>query len=131
AGTQFYVTFSPDLYAAPSVIAATGYAFIPPAGHGLDEDVAVGLLPVGSTSGLTPYQLPPAGYLDWLSAKGALSKQIFINVGYGSDTSRAGMPLCPYDGVRKVSSSRYRALLPSRLGLLMNENATKLGGDCY
>jgi hypothetical protein len=30
-----------------------------------------------------------------------------------------------------VSSARDRALLPSWLGLLMTQNATKLGGDCY
>ena len=131
AGSQFFVSFSPDLYAAPSLIAASGYAFISQAGQGIDEDVAVVLLPAGSTSGLTPYQLPVAGYLDRLAAQGGLSKQTFINVGYGSANSGTGIPRFPYDGIRKVSTSRFMALQPSWLGLLMNQNATKQGGDCY
>lgn len=86
-GTQFYVSFSPDLYAQSfSYIAATSAVFDPHFGHGQENlhDLALVFLPPGSTMGLTPLQLPPAGLLDALAAKGGLRDKLFVNVGpYG------------------------------------------------
>jgi len=138
-GTQFYVSFSPDLYAQSfSYITATGAVFDPQFGHdqhwgdvGNLHDLALVFLPPGSTSGLTPLQLPPAGLLDALAARGGLTNQLFANVGYGTSATLTGKPGFPYDGVRKVSQSAFMGLRPTWLGLLMNSNATGLGGDCY
>ncbi len=134
SGTQFYVSFSSDLYAKSfSFITATSYAFDPGFGHDQADlhDLALVFLPKGSTKGLTPFKLPPAGYLDQLAAQGSLVSQVFVNVGYGTSASLTGPPSFPFDGVRKVSEAEFMALQPAWLGLLMNSNATDLGGDCY
>lgn len=133
-GTQFYVSFSHDLYASSfKFVAATGYVYDPLFGHDMGDlhDLAVVFLPAGSTRGLTVYQLPPARILDRLSAQGGLNDAIFINVGYGTANTRTGVPDFPYDGLRKMSESAFMALQPAWLGLLMNVSATDLGGDCY
>ena len=133
-GSQFYVSFAPDLYAkGVKSITATGYTFDPAYGHDVANlhDLAVVFLPANSTRGMTPYRLPTAGELDALSAKGALASAIFVNVGYGVSASRTGIPSFGYDGKRNVSESEFMALQPYWLGLLMNTSATGLGGDCY
>ncbi len=133
-GSQFYVSFSPDLYAKSfSYIAATGVVYDPQYGH--DEanlhDLALVFLPKGATKGITPLQLPRAGYLDDLKASGAINNTIFVNVGYGTSATLTGMPDFPFDGKRSYSQSEFMGLQPTWLGLLMNSNATGLGGDCY
>ena len=133
-GSQFYVSFAPDLYSkSAKVIKATGYTFDPQYGHDQANlhDLAVVFLPEGSTKGMTPYRLPKRGELDALSAKGALASAIFINVGYGTSATRTGVPSFSYDGKRSMSESPFMALQPYWLGLLMNTSATGLGGDCY
>jgi hypothetical protein len=134
AGTQFYVTFASDLLAnGIKIIPATGYAFDPLYGHDQANlhDLAVILLPAGSTKGMTPVGLPKAGELDALSAKGDLAKTLFVNVGYGSSASRTGPPSFGWDGKRNMSKSEFMGLQPTWLGLLMNTSATGEGGDCY
>ncbi|HEX2722035.1 MAG TPA: trypsin-like serine protease [Gemmatimonadaceae bacterium] len=134
AGSQFYVSFSSDLYAKSfKYIKATGYVYDPEYGRNTANlhDLALIFLPEGSTKGITPLQLPPLGYLDGLAAQGGLSKQLFVNVGYGSSSTRTGIPDFTYDGKRNTSKSEFMALQPTWLGLLMNSNATSEGGDCY
>lgn len=134
-GSQFHVTFAPDLYARGiRTIAATGYVWDPAyaqSGTAQLHDLAVVFLPKGSTRGMTPLALPPAGYLDGLAAKGALAEALFVNVGYGVGASRTGVPRFSYDGRRNVSLSEFMALQPTWLGLLMQAAATGEGGDCY
>lgn len=134
AGSQFYVSFSADLYSKSfKYIKATGYVYDPNYGHDQANlnDLALVFLPANSTKGITPLQLPPAGYLDQLAAHGALSKALFVNVGYGTGSTKRGPPGFPYDGLRKSSLSEFMGLQPTWLGLLMNESATGEGGDCY
>src|SRR6266542_1773515 len=134
AGTQFYVSFASDLYSTTAnYITATGYVYDPQFGHDQAKlhDLALVFLPENSTTGITPLQLPPAGYLDQLSAHGGLNKALFINVGYGTSDTLTGPPGWPYDGVRKTSKSKFMGLQQNWLGLLMNSNATGQGGDCY
>lgn len=131
---KLYVTFAPDLYARNiKVIRATGFRYDPEYGHDQADlhDLAVVFLPASATRGITPLQLPPAGYLDALAAKGALADQLFVNVGYGVSAARTGVPSFGYDGVRKASKSEFMGLQQHWLGLLMNSNATGEGGDCY
>jgi len=133
-GSQWYVSFAPDLYANDiEVIRADAYYYDPQYGHDQANlhDLAVIILPANSTRGLTPYSLPTRGELDRLSAKGGLKDAIFYNVGYGTSATRSGKPRFPYDGRRYVSESEFMALRPYWLGLLMNTHATGLGGDCY
>ncbi|HYJ80496.1 MAG TPA: trypsin-like serine protease [Longimicrobiaceae bacterium] len=134
ASAQLYVSFAPDMYARRiNAIAATGFSYDPRYGHDQADlyDLAVVFLPAGSTRGVTPLKLPPAGYLDALAAQGKLSGQLFVNVGYGVSANRTGPPSFTYDGVRKSSKSEFMALQPAWLGLLMNTSATGEGGDCY
>jgi hypothetical protein len=134
AGSQLYVSFDDNLYPTPKpLIAATSYHWDPLYGHDQAHlhDIAVVILPKGSTKGIQPLSLPPAGYLDALAAKGELSKSLFVNVGYGVDASLTGEPSFSYDGRRSWSKSEFMALQPEWLGLLMQTNATGEGGDCY
>ena len=132
--SQFYVSFAPDLFAKSlKTIASTRVVVDPQYGHDQAKlhDLALVFLPSGSTKGVTPLKLPPAGALDAMSAKGELSKALFVNVGYGVSASRTGQPAFPFDGVRKSSRSEFMGLQPTWLGLLMNASATGEGGDCY
>jgi hypothetical protein len=133
-GSQFYVSFAPDLYSKSArVIKATGYTYDPQYGHDQANlhDLAVIFLPASATRGMAIYRLPPRGELDVLSAKGALASATFINVGYGTSASRTGIPSFGYDGKRNMSESEFMGLQQYWLGLLMNTSATGLGGDCY
>jgi hypothetical protein len=133
-GSQWYVSFDPDLYANRiKVIKADAYYYDPQYGHDQANlhDLAVIILPENSTRGLTPYSLPKRGELDLLSAKGGLTDAIFYNVGYGTSASRTGIPQFSFDGRRYVSESEFMGLQQYWLGLLMNTSATGLGGDCY
>lgn len=133
-GSQFHVSFAPDLYARGiKTIAATRVVYDPAYGHDQANlhDLALVFLPSGSTRGMTPLRLPPLGALDAMAAKGALSKAMFVNVGYGVSANRTGVPTFTYDGTRKASLSEYMGLQPTWLGLLMNAAATGEGGDCY
>lgn len=133
-GSQFYVTFSSDLFAqGTKYIAATGYVYDPAYGHDQAKlhDLAVVFLPAGSTKGITPLKLPGAGALDFMAAHGGLASTLFVNVGYGTAASRTGPPSFGYDGKRSYSRSEFMGLQPTWLGLLMNTSATGEGGDCY
>ena len=134
AGSTVYVTFASDL-AAPgfTTITASSFAIDPRFGHDQSDPVDLGIvmLPAGSTAGLTPLGLPPAGLLDALSAQNGLKDQRFINVGYGVDASSSGHPTYSYDGQRRVSTSQFKSLQKAWLGLAMNASATGEGGDCY
>jgi V8-like Glu-specific endopeptidase len=133
-GHQVYVSFDDNLYPSPKpLIAATSWHYDPAYGHDTGDlhDLAVVILPAGSTKGITPLSLPPAGYLDALAAKGELSKTLFVNVGYGNSASLQGQPSFGYDGLRSWSKSEFMALNQTWLGLLMQTNATGEGGDCY
>lgn len=133
-GSQFYVSFSPDLFAKSfRYIKATGYVAHPEYGHDQAHwnDLALVFLPKGSTKGITPVKLPTAGILDQLHAKGALGRTLFVNVGYGVSATSTGIPGFPWDGKRNFSKSEFMGLQPTWLGLLMNESATGEGGDCY
>jgi hypothetical protein len=135
-GSQLYVTFHPDLQSGgvPPLIAATSFVFDPAYGHDRADmhDLGLVMLPDGSTNGITPLQLPPAGYLTEAAKKGGLRGEYFVNVGYGAQAEFKGAPPShTWDGKRRVSKSAFMALQPNWLGLLMNEDATGEGGDCF
>jgi trypsin len=132
--TVLWVSFDPDLLPAPSpVIRAVSFHFDPAFGHDQADlhDLAVVILPSGSTAGIEPLQLPTAGLLDRRAAQGGLVGQLFLNVGYGVSGSVTGRPAFTYDGNRNMSKAEFVALQPSWLELLMNSNATDEGGDCF
>src|SRR5437879_9076996 len=109
ADAQLYVSFDANLFAQPlqKLIAATEFHFDPGFGHDLGDlhDVAVVLLPAGSTTTIQPLQLPPAGLLDDLAAHNGLKDRIFLNVGYGVAATLRGKPPYTSAGVRQVATS--------------------------
>jgi hypothetical protein len=135
-GTPVHVSFDPDLVdgGVSPLIAADGFVFDPEYGHDRADmhDLGLVMLPDdGSTDGITPLLLPPAGYLTEAAQKGGLRGQYFVNVGYGAQAEFKGAPPThTWDGKRRVSKSVFMALQPNWLGLLMNEDATGEGGDC-
>jgi V8-like Glu-specific endopeptidase len=134
AGTQVYVSFSPDLGAKRvRLIAGTSFHYDPlyGASQSNPHDIGVIILNARDTRGITPLQLPPAGYLDALNADGGLKGVFILNVGYGGDATRTGQPAFTYDGVRKVSKSLFQNLEPSWLLINMNVSKTGEGGACY
>jgi hypothetical protein len=131
---QLYVSFDAALLPGPpNVIPAVAFHFDPAFGHDVANlhDLAVIILPAGSTTGITPLQLPPAGFLSELAAQGGLRGQLFVNVGYGVDASQRGHPAFGFDGLRKTSKSPFQALRPNWLVVQMNTNATGEGGVCF
>jgi hypothetical protein len=134
ADAQFYVTFDGDLRDGISgLITAAGFAYDPRFGHDQAHfyDNGIVILPPGSTTGITPAELPPAGYLDQRAARGGLRGQLFENVGYGVEAFFTQGPPRYHDPLQRlVSESPFMALQPTWLGLLMNADATGLGGDC-
>lgn len=133
-GTQFYVSFASDLYSGSiNAIAADSVRYDPLFGMSMANlhDLALVFLPAGSTSGITPLQLPSANYLTGRAAKNGLKNQVFVNVGYGSSADRHGKASFPYDGTRQWSQSVFSNLDNNWLLLSINTKATGLGGDCY
>ena len=132
-GSTIGVTFAADLNAPGlTVITTTTYAIDPRYGRGNDPlDLGIVTLPAGSTAGITPATLPPAGLLDSLAEQNGLRGQDFINVGYGVSITPHGRPTAASDGLRRMSTSPFMSLNHLWLGLLMSNAATGKGGDCY
>jgi hypothetical protein len=129
-GSQFYVSFAPDLLGKKvKIVAATGYEWDPQFGGSLANlhDLAIVTLPAGAAKGITPVRLPAAGALEQLARRGTR----FVNVGYGAYEVGKGGSSYSYDGFRRMSLSTFMSLLPTWLNLQTNVNATGLGGDCF
>ena len=95
-------------------------------------DLAVIILPEGSTEGLTPATLTTAGLLDDLSEHGNLREVEFTSVGYGAQADwEQGPTQWFWDGWRNYASAPLMALTPTQLYLNINEHATGGGGACY
>jgi hypothetical protein len=136
-GVLMWVTFDPDLTDGVDDAVPTGTGYVDP-GFGHDEgdlhDLALVGLPAGTGAalGLVPADLPPLNLLTMMSRRGGLRGTLFENVGYGLNaTFKQGQPRFSLVDMRMVSLSPFMALTGSRLGLLMNQDATGLGGDCY
>ena len=137
AGSQFFVTFDNNLLDNGGVfatIASTSYAFNQALGFPFANDIrdaGVVILPAGSTSGITPVQLPALGALDAMAARGTQRNQFFEAVGYGVSVTVTGLPQSSWDGRRNTALERFMSLTPYQLGLSMNSHATGQGGDCH
>jgi hypothetical protein len=103
-------------------------------GHDMSDlkDVGALVLPQPVT-GITPAQLPPAGYLDQLDAAGLLRQgnnvAKFAEVGYGG-TLLWPPPQVVYQDKRQYSLSAFRNLHKAWLFLSQNA-ALGNGGTCY
>jgi Trypsin len=109
----------------PKYVEADHHPFNPQ--HGSDPgDIAVIILPLSATQGITPATLPTLGLLDQLAAKNALHGAVFTAVGYGSQ-DRFGNQLNPVP--RMFAFSTFSALEVGYLQLSINPTLNN-GGDC-
>jgi hypothetical protein len=142
AGSQLWVTFEAnvaiddetDEVTAASWHQATDFASDPAFGHDHAnlKDYAVVLL--ADTVAVTPAELPTAGLLDAIAARGGLRRDaVFDNVGYGFVPSfKGGPPAYANPPGRMFSTSLFQALTQSWLRLLMNSDASDgNGGVCF
>ena len=90
-------------------------------------DLAVIILPLNVTQGITPATLPTLGLLDELAVKNALHGVLFTGVGYGS-VDRFGNQSNPIP--RMFAFSAFGALEPGFLQLSINPNLNN-GGACF
>ncbi|MGA1863566.1 MAG: trypsin-like serine protease [bacterium] len=133
---NFLVTFDSQFNPISGEFIKVKEFFIDPDfGHDKGDlhDMAVVILPEGSTEGIKPAELPAVNLLGEMNQKHGLFDNNFINVGYGVEPEWKGGPLriLPFDGYRRMSISPFMALTKSWLFLLMNNDATDQGGICY
>ncbi|HEX9166903.1 MAG TPA: trypsin-like serine protease [Gemmatimonadales bacterium] len=135
AGARLFVTFDPDLRDGVTELRAAGAFHISPRyWHDAADPQDMGLVELAEpVEDITPLPLPSAGHLDGLAAQGGLRMRNFVNVGYGASALGRGNPSAGFswDGRRNQSLSRFSALRPNWLVLLMARAATGLGGDCF
>jgi hypothetical protein len=110
----------------PKYVLANGTHPFSPHHNSDPGDLAVIMLPLSVTQGITPAALPTLGLLDDLAAKNALHGVLFTDVGYGSE-DRFGNRPNPMP--RMFAFSAYRALEPGFLQLSINPNLNN-GGAC-
>jgi hypothetical protein len=136
--TQLFVSFDSEMLDADGpgdLIGSVAFYWDPAFGQNLGDlhDLGVILLPVGSVTGFSHVQLPPAGYLDGLKAAGTLKDTPIELVGYGSVPSwqhRGGTQFA-YDGIRRTADGTIKGLTLAWLLFNQNQNATGNGGLCF
>jgi len=116
----------------PNYVEANSNPFNPV--HKSDSgDVAVLILPAGSTTGIAPAILPTLGLLDQLSMKNGLKGAVFTAVGYGFQDRLVGGGLSEFGQEnpvwRRFAFSTFSALKVGLLQLSINP-VTGNGGDC-
>src|SRR4051794_34132858 len=130
AASQLWVTFDPNATydGGTGVVTASGWhqasgaAFDPLTGHDQGNLKDYGVLLLAEPVAVAPVQLPAAGLLDALAAKGALRPgTVFDNVGYGVVPTFKGGPAqyAPPPG-RMFSTSIFQGLTAAWLKLLIN-----------
>jgi secreted trypsin-like serine protease len=138
--SQVWVTFAPSydedstslagLFAGSYVTDPAYNNYSGPGGVADPHDIAVVLLQ--QSPGLTPAQLPPAGFLNGLKAAGTLTSQTITAVGYGTvrEDKTHGPAAFFFDGVRRFVLQSPLNLEPSWL-LVSMQPSTGNGGTCY
>ena len=133
-GKTIGVTFDPRTFdpSRPFIPAAT--TEVDPAfGHDQGDFHDLAVITLGRPAPAAPAVLPAAGLLDQLAAKGSLHDQLFTNVGYGAIgfARGGGKPALIVDFMRRFATPPFLALRNTVLKLLLNNNATGQGGNCF
>ncbi len=133
---RVWVTFAPE-YDEDSTsragLFAGSYVSHPAYGSGgynNPHDIAVVLL--DESPGVTPAELPTAGFLNRLKSSHELRDRTFTTVGYGTvrNTKKTGPHAFFFDGKRRFATQDALNLQPSWL-LLSMQPSTGDGGTCY
>lgn len=137
AGTTYYVSFDPDVtttandltsgqfITASAVHAHPGYSFP-------YNDLGVAILPAGSTEGIVPLELPPAGYLEQLKHRGILFRTPVVVVGYGIRSGGRGhLEVDNGDIIRQMATTKVLQLTDPWLITASNAVNAGRGGTCH
>jgi V8-like Glu-specific endopeptidase len=136
-GATYYITFAPvalpvsePLSANTSLISSTT-AYLHPDYQFPYNDMAVVILPAGSTTGITPTPLAPEGFLVDLKRQGAWGQQTATAVGYGTASYGQGPYYTQDDGVRRYADLKLISF--NDYYLQLRNNAVNAGktGICY
>jgi len=136
-GATYYVTFAPvalpvsePLSANTSLISSTT-AYLHPDYRFPYNDMAVVILPAGSTTGITPTPLAPEGYLVDVKSEGAWGQKTATVVGYGTASFGQGPYYTQNDAVRRYADLKLISF--NAYYLQLKNNAVKAGmtGACY
>jgi hypothetical protein len=98
-------------------------------GSSRENDLAVLLFPEGTFDQVTPIELPTAGLLDDLAARGGLVGRNVTLVGYGTDAA-VGPPRYFSHGYRQTATAPIQALTPRWLRIQQTPAATGQGSLC-
>jgi hypothetical protein len=138
AGVSFdaVIPFGDLTTSATKVIAATSVVTNPlyNQSQGDPGDIAVLLLPEGTTGGITPAALPSAGLLDQLASQNGLKTAVFTAVGYGVQNRVTGGGTPFFQDLNPVprmyAFSSFNSLNVGYLRLSQNPS-TGNGGTCF
>lgn len=131
-GVTFDPTYNPS---TSTVIPAVSVTVDPLFKKGRGGDLHdLGVITLASPVAETPVALPTAGLLDQLAPQGGLQGQEFTTVGYGATGYAFGggtpTPVDFFPGVRRITTSPFKALEQNVLRLQGNANVTGEGGTC-
>ena len=123
-GTDYYISFAPDILPLPPLIkSSTGF-------RASNADVGVIILPAGSTTGIPVYDLPSLGYLEMLKDRGVLARVSATVVGYGVASLGRGPATSDFDGIRRVADTRVLSIQGSFLFVADSHGRSGQGGTC-
>jgi hypothetical protein len=130
---QWSVTFDSEVAMDPDTFVVTGASWVDGIGFAADDEHDIAVVVLAAAPAVDPVDLPSAGLLDDLAARGGLRpKTLFDNVGYGDIPSFRGPPSFTVAPGRMLSTSRFMALHAEWLRLLGNSNVGEgIGGGCY
>lgn len=126
-GTDYYISFAPDVIPLPPVsqLIKSSTAF-----RASNTDVGVVILPAGSTTGIPVYDLPSLGYIETVQKGGQLARSTGIVVGYGIASLGRGPATSGFDGIRRVAETRVLSIQGSFLLIADSHGQSGQGGTC-
>jgi V8-like Glu-specific endopeptidase len=126
-GTDYYISFAPDVIPLPPVsqLIKSSTAF-----RASNTDVGVVVLPAGSTTGIPVYDLPSLGYLETAKKGGQLARETATVVGYGIASLGRGPATSNFDGIRRVAETRVLSIQGPFLFIADSHGQSGQGGTC-
>jgi secreted trypsin-like serine protease len=134
--SQVWVTFAPqydeDSTSLSGLFSGTYHTHPLFASGGANHTFDIAAVVLAASPGRTPAQLPQIGVLDGLKRSGAIRRQTFTAVGYGTvrEDKTGGPHAFFFDGIRRYALQSYNSLEKAWLNLSM-QPSTGDGGTCY
>jgi secreted trypsin-like serine protease len=134
--SDVWVTFAPDYdedsTGTEGLFAGTYHNHPLFASGGQNNTFDLAAVVLDTAPGIEPAQLPEVGVLTRMKKSGALRKQTFTAVGYGTvrETKKTGPHAFFFDGIRRYALQSFLSLEKAWLNLSM-QPSTGDGGTCY